>query len=407
MPLKISQTILYVFLLLLFILPISAQEESEPRLPVTILVIEGHVEYRRPGFTESQVLLPGSQLWPTDIIFPNEASQASLLVLCPEGNVRRFLSMELVGNSYLRCDSSDEPFVPGQAGTRRALSQRTNDQMATYPYVIYPRATLVRDPHITLIWNPVFDASFYDITVSDAQQATIEPLRVFPVDVHKNDRAEMVIRLPSPGEPYDIQVCAFVGLDEYCGDGKNSENAQTAIYYMPAPWFEEVESNLRSSLPDNGAAYELSLAVLLSQPVDAAFEVDGPDAYYGEAIQHLEALLDSYPENELARSPEVYDLLGKLYAIVGLTPNALNAFQQSLDLAEPSTEIAARAAFNAAEASVAPDDLDYYLMAMSRYNELLSDEAFAEFIEDFCETRSGICMDPAFEDFVLQNTIRN
>ncbi|MAU08186.1 MAG: hypothetical protein CL607_00070 [Anaerolineaceae bacterium] len=405
MQLTISRTMLCLHMLLLIILPISAQEEPEPPLPITILAIEGHVEYRRPGFETSQVLLPGSQLWATDIIFPDEASQASLLVLCPEGIVRRFLSTELAYNGYLHCGPTDEPLVPGQAGARRALRQRANDLEAAYPYVIFPRSTLVRDQRVTLIWNPIFDANFYDVTVSDTRQSANEPLRVFPSDTHKNDRAEMDILLTSTGGAYEVEVCAFVGLNTFCASDANSEAAQTTFYYVPAPYFEALEASLRRSLSDNDAAYEFSLAVLLSQPVTAALPVDVPDAYYGEAVQHIESLLNSFPDNELAQSPEIYNFLGELYSTVGLTSNAFMTFQKSLDLAEPDTEVAARAAFGAAELAFAPIDLEYYEAALSLYNQILSDEAFAMFLEDFCEKRSVVCMDPTFEDFVWKNDI--
>src|SRR5689334_22779764 len=94
-----------ILLFMILLLPISvfayAQQTSPAQPVITIVSIKGNISYSRTGWTTPQALAVGSQLYSSDLIYPE--ANAELDVVCPDGNSQHFSAEMLFPNDVIQC----------------------------------------------------------------------------------------------------------------------------------------------------------------------------------------------------------------------------------------------------------------------------------------------------------------
>ena len=356
---------------------------------IVILQVNGSINYARSSWSVEQELSPGAIINANDIIFP---LSASLLVMCPDGRTRNFLEAELFPNDIIRCEADPADFIIGTTGSLRVRIQRGGRQDFSVPYLISPRATAVRHPMVDLVWNPVLNAQFYTLTLTSGSVIVWESGLLDATQVTQGSIAWAALPVElEANTSYMLEICvAFTDLQRMCTtDPGASADVDTAFRYIPSPLVDERLQQLVDDLGSDSAEALYAQAILLGQPVSG----DNLQAYYNEAITLLEDLLAKHPDSDLATSAEIYTQLGTLYQAVYLPLNATRAYNQALELANPATEVAAKAAIGRASTTVAGDEIDFYNLALESYASFLSEPSFLEEFRGICRSIGDICND--------------
>jgi hypothetical protein len=371
------------------LLPTVAQEV--PPAAITVIHLEGSIEYSRAEWVVDQPLQIGAQLYVDDFIYPQNAS---LTVLCPDGQLIEFSSRQLQPNSTINCARlrSTELVVSFDRQLRLDV-QRGGRQDPTIPYLISPRATLVRDQNVTLRWQHVDHAVEYTLTVFADSAVVWESGSLSPLDVSIQDHVAS-IALPvalEPSKAYSVEICVLLdNLQSGCtSDPGWNTGSNLAFYYDPLEPLAELEPNIDRALGTDTPEALYARAVLLSQPSLVAGK---PMGAYGEAIDLLEAIKRDYPDSAISRSPEYYVRLANLYHQVQLPVSAAQAFASASALAQPDSEVYARATMGLAATAPDPSIVAHlYFKAAEVYEGLLTESAFATFLHNLCTAIGNLC----------------
>ncbi|MCB9435386.1 MAG: hypothetical protein H6673_00145 [Anaerolineales bacterium] len=386
-----------LFLLSLLTSPVSAQDfEDAPELPASIVIlsVEGTITYARPGWAVPQPLVAGTLISPTDdFIYPQ--GDVTLLAMCPSGSVVEFLPGQLQTNDVLACDSGAQ--VIGSPGMQRVSIQRGGRQDPTIPYLISPRATVLREPTLNLVWNPIVNVHTYSLTVRADGNPIRELADIAPEAVQVGGQAVYTVSDLTLQEEvaYTVDICVDFddGRPQKCTNQPGWEStAVLAFYYASTPELNAQEQNLMAELGENTPTSLYARAVLLSQPVIQT-EI-APLGVYQEAIKLCERIISDHPTSALASSPELYNLLGELYRRVDLKLSANAAFATAAQLANPNTASAATATLGTAITT--PDDrlgVSLYDQALDNYAEYLTPDAFTIQFEMVCKEIGDLCLD--------------
>jgi hypothetical protein len=370
----------------LCLLPAStaAAQRSVPLPAIVVLKVEGKIEYEREGWINYQPLLPGAIISPADLIYPH---RATLLVMCPDGSTHEFLQSELLPNAAVNCPTKPAAYIVGDSGTKRLNTRRGGRQDPSIPYLIAPRATVVRTPQVELRWNPVQNVQANTVTVRGGEQpwqsGDLTPSSVvrggvarlkLPVKLHENT-------------PYTVQICVlYRDMNRHCTtDPDWSTDDNLAFYYLPTPELNKAEQQVIDGLGADTPESLYARAVLLSQPVYSLSQADSI-GLYDEAIVLLERIKAEYSKSELASSPGLYNLLGELYRDISLPVSAAQNFAIAAQLAEPGTEAAAGAALGRAMTQADGDAVvSFYNEALDHYARFLNPETFQKRLAAVCQ----------------------
>ncbi|MCB9451162.1 MAG: helix-turn-helix domain-containing protein [Anaerolineaceae bacterium] len=362
---------------------------------VVVLETQGTVLFLREGWNTEQPVLPGTQLAPADQIL---AEEMTMRVLCPNGTVQKFSSGDLSTTNTLSCSSSaSDNTLVALIGTQTQPIQRGGAENITIPYLIAPRATLVRTARVTLEWNAVFDATTYSLTVRSATQIVHESGELTADDVTNGETAHYALPIDlEPDVSYTVEICVTLQTAEHsCTNGPGvATSINAAFYYHPLPELSTIEQNLSNTLGENSAEALYAQALLLSQPWFMSPTGANPLGYYQEAIARLQTLIADYPDSSLAQSPNTYNLLGELYQRVERPLNAALAFQRAGELSLPGSEDAAIAALG--EAATTPDSrqvITLYDAALDQYASFLDDTTFEAQFQSICNQLAGLCLE--------------
>ena len=384
--------VIVIILSLLVVPPAGAQVAAPPA--IVTLKVQG-IDYARQGWTNRQPLLAGTLVTRTDVIFPQRS--ASLLVMCPDGNLHEFLQSELIANTVLNCPVNASAYIVGDSGVKRLNVSRGGRQDPTIPYLISPRATLVRQPQIVLRWNAVPNVDTYTVTVRGGSDSWTSP-NLPPEKVVQGDVAQFTLENPVREKvAYTVELCVvFKDATKHCtSDPDWSFGANLAFYYVPTPAVDAAESQLIAGLGADTPESLYARAVLLSQPVFTP-SPDMPLGVYSESISLLEHLVKDAPNSDMAASPETYNLLGELYRDVSLPLSAARAYQSAARFAKPGTEAAAIAALGQGMTSPDADAaLTLYNSALDNYAQFLDSAAFDARFTQICRLIGDQCLDLA------------
>jgi hypothetical protein len=392
---SLRRLILLVVIVVMIASTVAAQEGAPPA--IVVLNVEGDMAFARADWNSAQPLRAGTLINTDDLVFPDKG--AALLVMCPDGNVRDFVPGELLPNDVVYCPTDPASYVVGDVGTRHAIIQRGGRQDPAIPYLIAPRATLVRTSPVELRWNAVQDVEYYRVTVrGNGAHWQSDPLD--PAEVVQGEEARL--RMPSDLQedmPYTVEICVlFEDMREGCTTDPGWSSTNVAFYFHPDPALDAAEERLIARLGADTPEALYARAVLFSQP---AFETPSgmSPGYYDEAITFLLRITQEYPDSALARSPELYNLLGELCGRIALPLSAVRAYEQAAALAAPHTEASARAALGRALTTPAGDEVALYSISLEEYGTFLSEQAFTERFADICEQAGGLCLQfPQCED---------
>ena len=366
---------------------------SKAAPPILVLKIDGKVEFTREGWTAHQIVIAGTLILPTDLIFPQDAT---LLVMCPDGTVREFLSTDLIPNSHLTCPGNTADYIVGQPGQKRINIRRGGRQSSTVPYLISPRETVVRTPQVTIVWNPIPNVYTYAVTLYNSSGKVWTSDQLDPAKV--SDGSIASVTLPQSLQektPYTVEICTlFNDTRHHCTtDADWSAGENLAFYFISTPALNQAEAQVSDTLGKDTPESLYARAVLLSQPV---YQVAAGTrlGVNSEAIALLERLTKDDPDAAMAKSPAPYALLGDLYRTIDLPLSAAKAYQYAEQLADPGTEAAANAALGLALTS--PDDaasIKYYNQALDDYAAFLTKEAFQARLTELCGQLGDLKLD--------------
>ncbi len=373
--------------------PLQAQNNTA--LPaITILKVSGQIAFTRRGWINQQPLVSGTLMMVSDLIFPQEAT---LLVMCPNGTAHEFLPSDLVPNATINCPTVTGVPVVGMAGTKSVNIQRGAGQKPTIPYLISPRATVVRSPNVTLRWNPIPDVKQYLLTVrGGGEMWTSDPLE--PAKVVQDGVAQFVMDKPIQEKtPYSVEICVVfnTGRQHCTTDPDWSTGDNLAFYYVPRPVMDDIISQLIAGLGKNTPESLYARAVVLSQPYFVAAPGITLSAN-SEAIDLLQSLIKDNPQSALASSPDLYILLGDMYRTGGLPISATQIYERAAKLSQRGTESSARAAIG--RAMTTPDSttsIQLYNAALVDYATFLSPSAFSKQLAELCTQMNDISFDIA------------
>src|SRR5947209_6460581 len=104
---RFALLVIVIILSLLFV-PTAGAQVAAPSPAIVTLKVQG-IDYARQGWTNRQPLLAGTLVTSTDVIFPQRS--ASLLVMCPDGNLHEFLQSELIANTVLNCPVNAAAYI--------------------------------------------------------------------------------------------------------------------------------------------------------------------------------------------------------------------------------------------------------------------------------------------------------
>jgi hypothetical protein len=371
--------------------PVAAQEVDIARAPtMVVLDVEGQIDFARAGWALVQPLQAGTLVHVKDFVYSD--GDAVVLVMCPDGSTREFLSSELLPVDVLDCHSDPSNAIIGDPGSQRLLIQRGGRQDPTIPYLIAPRATVVRSEQVTLRWNAVPAVDHYTVTVRGSGD-TWQSADLDPADVVQGDEATLELPIVlQPDVPYTVEICVlFDDMRQGCTSDPGWSSGDVAFYYKETPVLDAAETRLIRGLGEETPESLYARAVLFSQPV---FEIapDLPVGAYQDAVELLTRLLRAYPDSALASSPELYNLLGELYRRMALPINAARAYEQAAALATPHTEAAATAALGRAMTTPAGDEVALYSEALEHYAAFMNHAAFDEQFASICKQAGGLCL---------------
>ncbi len=385
---------LVLSLLLFFLSPVhtpAVQQPTQPDLTITVLAVGGTANYARVGWRQTQPMLTGALVGTGDFIYPQAQS---LLVMCPDGVLTELSAELLLSNTVIQCPISNVNYLVGEIGERSLNITRGGTQSAFVPYLITPRATVVRNPQgVTLRWNALTDVLNYTLTLRGNGQQIWESEALDPADVTTGEVASIFADVMlQPGIPYTVEIClVFQDLRHGCTtDPGWSSGENTAFYYQPTPLLESLLNRIMNGNFATTPEGLYAQAVLLAQPV-AGMSTREPIGIYHEAIDLLERIVRDYPTSALAGSPELHNLLGNLYRSSYLPRSANLAYAQARALAANCTEVAAIASLGQAMTTTAGDEAQLYNEALDHYFSFLLPQPFTERFETICTMIGDIC----------------
>jgi hypothetical protein len=381
-----------VFMVLIMTLNNLAQDQPETTPASVVLNIDGTIEFVRSGWISPQPLQVGTMLTEDDLIFPDDAS---VIVLCPDGLSQRFSSVELMPNDTLICDMPSSEYIVGTLGMKRLSVQRGGRQDNGIPYLIHPRATVVRDSHVNLVWNNPQNAEKYGITVREDTEVVWQRDAMLASEVVQGTIGSIFLPLELKADvPYTVDICVtFTNTQQGCtSDPGWSSGVDVAFYYHPSPHLDEKLVVLNKEFGDSDPKSRYASAILLAQPIDELSTIE-PIAYYGEAIQYLETIINKHPNSSLAHSPELYNQLGEMYRSIYLPQTASFAFEQAIAIALTNTESYAQGAYGRALTTPSDQPAVLYDSAIETYHSYLTEDAFVDVFGTLCRTIGEICLD--------------
>lgn len=390
--------LLVLLLILIGTQPMSAQS-STPLVGSVVLSVENPMSHIRAGWRAPILVQAGTFISVDDLVFPDNTT---LLVLCPDGSLQDFLPGQLLPNDKINCAVPRERWILNIDGVRRLNVQRGGTQDSTIPYLIAPRATLVRSPGFYLRWNALPDALEYRIRIFGDGE-TIPPSMVYvPQDVTNGDIASVPFPVPlQSGVAYSVEICVTLqNLQRGCTtDAGWSSGANLSFYYEPEPQLggvplRDLEAAIVTQLGVETPEALYARAVLLSQRSAHS------SGYYMEAIDLLETLIDRHPNSLLAQSPDVYLRLGNLYREIDLPISAARAFQRATQLGGAAqgnplcSEAIGQAYLGLGLTHPNPDLVaGFFNQALENEQCRLSDEPFAAQYDQICTLIGDICND--------------
>ena len=388
--------LLVLSMIFVFVFPVLAQETTAASPAVVVLDIQGHIDLRRPDWLVAQTVIAGTFLDPsTDLV--EVADNSGLIIACPDGTIREFLPGQLVADDLIACPEGSTRL--GGIGTQRLNVRRGGRQGPTIPYLIAPRATIVRTPTVELVWNAISDVRRYTLTVR-SEGGLWESEELDPASIVQGDVARLALPITlQPAVAYTVEICVlFNNMEHKCTSDADWESpVGLAFYYVPTPELDALEANFISTLGPISPASLYVRAVMLSQPLFTPPNQETnmpPLGAHMDAINLLETLLAMHPDSALAQSPSVHSLLGELYRRVELRESAARAFQRATELALPDTESAAVAAFGyATTTSDKTLAVTSYNSALDNYAAFLNDEALEARFEQTCKSIGEVCLD--------------
>jgi hypothetical protein len=388
--------------LLLFIIAVSSTLLLQPERSaaqtapnsdpiIVVLTVDGGAEYRKPIWNAKQLLQPGTFVSTADFVY---FQNATLSVLCPDASWQVFQPGTLFPNDIIPCPT--EPVRIGQGDEKRILRQKGGAQGAGAPYLIFPRATIVRTKQVTLRWNAISDAESYTILVIGGGQP-VQSDRLLPADVVQGNVGMWALPIDlTEKTAYSVVICVrYVDMHERCtnNDPEWENNADLSFYYVQTQDLDTAETAVLQEMGSESLDVQLfARAVLLSR--DVPISDTKALGVYGEAIPLLEQLIQTIPNSALAQSPETYLLLGDLYRAVSLPQSSNTAYEKAAQLSEPASEAAARAALDLA--MVATDTqtaLTHYQEGFQDLEKLLTPAAYDERLKELCDGAGDLKFD--------------
>jgi tetratricopeptide (TPR) repeat protein len=384
------------FVMLSIVLAFSvAYAQDEPKQPaIIILNVDGTITYARSGWQSDQALDVGTLVGVDDFVYPEDAT---VVAMCPDGTTMTFAPGVLLPNDVIRCPITDpKEWVVGQQGLQRFNIQRGGRQDPTIPYLISPRATLVRTNHVRLNWNAPSDAEYFTVVVRQGSEQVWKSDRLKLGDVAQDDIASIDVPVELKAKAaYTVEICVlFTDLEKGCTtDPGWSTGVNVAFYYEPNDQLDKLVDDLASELKSDPAASLYSRAIILCQ-AEIQVSTDTQLGYYQEAISLIEALMTDYPDSAFAGSPELYNQLGALYQKVNLPLSATRAYAQALKLAKPGTEASAVAALGNGFTTPNGDlAVDFFNRALDDYAGYLAKDTFDNQFKQVCSLIGDICLD--------------
>jgi len=359
---------------------------------VVILQLEGNVEFARSGWTNTQALYLGARLAPADRIFPDNAT---ITALCPTGAIEVFVPSALRDNQSLTCTTNGTAVV-GDTETRQLRVQRGGIQRPSIPYLIAPRASLVLEADVDIIWNAVADALDYKLIVRQDNQIVWEVETV----LGENPLiADSRVTLPFPmtlveGSAYSIDICIiYMDLREACtSDPGWSTEQDIRFRYAPNEALRASLDAIAAELGEQSAETLFAQAVLLITP-------HAETGYYNAALDKLNELSAEHSASQLATAPRTILLHGEIYRRMGLLLNANQLYNQIMPSPESSefvlagTELSAQVALARGLSSIGGDSLAFYERAVSDYAAYLDTESYLATLEHVCGLIGDDCVE--------------
>lgn len=396
---------LLIFLLVtsMWIQPIVAQSTISLAGSI-ILNIHNEMSYLRPGWKTPLQAKVGNFLSVEDLVFPQNTS---LLVLCPDGSLKDFVSGELFPNDKLNCAVPREKQVISIDSIQRVNVQRGGRQDPSIPYVIAPRGTLVRSSTLELRWNAPLDVLEYQVRIFSTIGDVLPRTRFLATDVTQGEIARTKISLNlQSNTAYIMEICAtFKNLTSGCTTNASwSAGTNLAFYYVPEPHLgtlllSDLETSIIKSLGENTPESLYARAVLLSQPTDHNL------AFNNDAIDLLNHLISNFPDSQLAKSPDVYLRLGNLYRELELPRSSNNAFQKATQNSDVCTESAAQGYFGLAMTTTNTNTtVDMLNRSLENQYCLLNLKMFTEEYTNICSLVGFTCNSlKPLQEYEVQN----
>jgi tetratricopeptide (TPR) repeat protein len=385
-----------LFAVISFILSVSLGVDAQSPAAdnaLIVLSVEGRLDQQQIGWTRAVPVQPGSIIPADTVIFPQNAE---LIVLCPDFRIHLFTPAELLPNQRLTCPGGEVNPILEIDGVRRINRIRSSTQNSDIPYILQPRASLVRGDTLYVRWNAPLDVQRYQLTILGMGGIALGPLTLQPAEVAAEADAA-AIRLPvllQPDVPYTIEICAlFADLRRDCtSDPGVSEGREIAFFSLAGDVpvgnssLRDLEASLNAQLNPSSPELLYAHAVLLSQ------RIQGDLGLNHEAIDLLLHLISAYPDSPLVRAPAVHQFLGDLYIDIGLRQPALRAYQRAAQYSMDCTDTATSALLSLGllmeDARSAQQTLD---SALEEAHCLLTIDAFTAYYAEVCRQSGDRC----------------
>jgi hypothetical protein len=363
-------------------------DDGELKPAIVVLDTTGTVSYTRQEYRGQQTVSPGTQLATGDLVF---SPGATLRVLCPDGTTREFSA----NGAVVDCPPADQQnTIIAQTELQPLSVQKGGKQDLTIPYLIAPRATLVRTPNVTLTWNAPPDILSYTLTVRAGTEVVWSSEKLPPEAVTQGNVASIDLPVElKPDLPYTVEICfEFTDLRKGCTTDPGLADANVAFYYHDVEGLGEAEQNMIAQLGQDTPESFYARAALFSQPLFRP-PTGEPIGLYQEALELLHQMFMTHPDSALAQSPEPYILRGELYRRLNLPIDATLAFRKARELASPTSESAALAAIGEAATTPASSSvIGLYDQALEAYGQLLNEASFTEQFKQLCVDIGSVCL---------------
>lgn len=375
---------------------LQAQSSISPPPGIVILEIDGEVEYARPDWSKTQRLLPGTIINTSDLVFPIDAT---IMVLCPDGNLRHFTPPQLPPNTVIQCKFTD--VIIGNPGMRRLRVLRGDNQDPNVPYVISPRATVVRTSTIEIVWNHIANVRKYIVTVKPKSGEAWVSGQLDPADVAQGDRASLVMpEVLTPNTAYTVDICViYIDLSNRCTTS-NSDwlEPNVEFYYVNDDEVNQAIQRIVDTVGETSATSLYARAMLLQQPTDSIIIGTEPAGYFSEALTLMEKILSDFPQSEIAQSPAFDYQMGELYRKVNLLRSASTTFSRMLPdpgdqgtSVTPGTELSAFAALGRALTTFTGDEVEFYDRALMDFAGYLQPDSYEQQFQEVCAAAGDMC----------------